>query len=71
MMKLMLTGAGSVIAVALLSAVVMIANAPAESRPILDPVLPSVTSPDSTMPEREIGRLTLTFEPASEAVDRY
>ena len=59
-----------VIGAAMISAIVMIANAPAQSYPVLDPVFHTSSMPkDSATADHKPGRLTLTFVPAGEAVD--
>lgn len=68
MTRIMLTGIAAVVALALASAVVMVANAPASPRtPAGDPFTVDIVQ---QAPENSVGRLVLTFEPATSQIDR-
>ena len=63
MSKLLLTGFGGILGAAVLSAILMVANNPAQSLTVSPADTPGAAV-------SEPGRVTLVFEPLNETVDR-
>ena len=70
MIKLMLTGFGGVMAAAVLSAILMVANKPAQSAVLVSADHSSASAQPSDPSKNSPGRVVLLFTPTGTTIDR-